>query len=128
MNNGYPTWSDYLYLGTGSKADLLTSILQRVVTEGTSVLMVTHNLDEVLALADRVTILRDGRVVGAALETAGLTEQDMAKLMLGRTSFVIAHRLSTISRADLIVVIEQGRTRETGTHHFHRLIAEFMNK
>ena len=36
--------------------------------------------------------------------------------MRGRTSFVIAHRLSTISRADVIVVIENGRISQTGTH------------
>ena len=68
------------------------ALLKRVVTEGTSVLMVTHNLDEVLALADRVTILRDGRVVGAALETSGLSEQDMAKLMLGKTVGSLSRR------------------------------------
>jgi len=60
-------------------------LLKRVVAEGTSVLMVTHNLEEVLALADRVTVLRDGKVVGPGLVTAELTEQDMAKLMLGKT-------------------------------------------
>ena len=57
-----------------------------------------HNLDEVLALADRVTILRDGKVVGAALETAGLTEQDMAKLMLGKTVGSLSRRRSDLVR------------------------------
>jgi len=61
------------------------SLLKRVVAQGTSVLIVTHNLEEVLALADRVTVLRDGKVVGAGLPTPTLTEQDMAKLMLGKT-------------------------------------------
>jgi ABC-type transport system involved in cytochrome bd biosynthesis fused ATPase/permease subunit len=36
--------------------------------------------------------------------------------MRGRTSFVIAHRLSTIAGADMIVVIENGRITQTGTH------------
>jgi len=36
--------------------------------------------------------------------------------MRNRTSFVIAHRLSTVRRADVIVVIEQGRIVEVGTH------------
>ena len=61
------------------------ALLRRVVAEGTSVLMVSHNLEEVLALADRVTVLRDGTVTGAGLRTAELTEPDMARLMLGRT-------------------------------------------
>ena len=40
----------------------------------------------------------------------------MDKLMKGRTSFVIAHRLSTVRNADCIMVLEQGRIIERGTH------------
>lgn len=59
-------------------------LLRRVVADGTSVLMVSHNLAEVLQLADRVTILRDGQVAASALPTAGLTEHDLARHMLGK--------------------------------------------
>jgi ABC-type multidrug transport system fused ATPase/permease subunit len=40
----------------------------------------------------------------------------MADLLAGRTTFVIAHRLSTIRRADLILLLEEGRVTERGTH------------
>ena len=40
----------------------------------------------------------------------------MADLLAGRTTFVIAHRLSTIRRADLILLLEEGRVVERGTH------------
>lgn len=60
-------------------------LLHRVVETGTAVLMVSHNLEEVLELSDRVTVLRDGVVAGAGLETATLAESDLARLMLGKT-------------------------------------------
>jgi ATP-binding cassette subfamily B protein len=43
-------------------------------------------------------------------------QQALAEAMAGRTSLVIAHRLSTITEADLILVLDQGRIVERGTH------------
>ncbi len=48
--------------------------------------------------------------------TEALIQRGMEELMKGRTSFIIAHRLSTIRRADWILVIDQGRIAESGTH------------
>ncbi|MCD9199809.1 sugar ABC transporter ATP-binding protein [Aeromicrobium wangtongii] len=59
-------------------------LLHRVVATGTSVLMVSHNLEEVLTLSHRVTVLRDGRVAGAGVPTSELTEASLAGLMLGK--------------------------------------------
>jgi ATP-binding cassette subfamily B protein len=61
--------------------------------------------------------------------TEALIQRGMETLMRGRTSFIIAHRLSTIQRADRILVIEDGRIAEMGSHaellrargHYHRL-------
>jgi subfamily B ATP-binding cassette protein MsbA len=68
-------------------------------------------------------ILRDPRILifdeaTSALDTHSerLIQQAMERLMKGRTAFVIAHRLSTIQSADLILVMEQGRLAEQGTH------------
>ena len=49
-------------------------------------------------------------------ESEILVQQAIERLMHGRTSIVIAHRLSTIQNADMIVVLEQGKIAETGTH------------
>lgn len=59
------------------------SMLRRVVDEGTSVLMVSHDLQEVMEVADKVTVFRDGRVAGGGLEVASLDQEDIARLMLG---------------------------------------------
>ncbi len=64
--------------------------------------------------------------------TEALIQHGMENLMEGRTSFIIAHRLSTIRRADRIIVIENGRIAEMGTHaellhnrgHYYRLYTQ----
>ncbi len=58
--------------------------LRQAVSGGGSVLVVAHSLQEVMAEADRVTVLRDGRVVGAGLATADLSEAQIARMMVGR--------------------------------------------
>ena len=49
-------------------------------------------------------------------ESEAAIQEGLAYLMQGRTTFVIAHRLSTIRRADQILVVEEGRIVERGTH------------
>ena len=49
-------------------------------------------------------------------ESEQLIQAAMSALLAGRTTFVIAHRLSTIRRADLILLLEEGRIVERGTH------------
>lgn len=48
--------------------------------------------------------------------TEKLVQDGMDRLMKGRTTFVIAHRLSTVRNSDCIMVLEQGRIIERGTH------------
>ncbi len=64
--------------------------------------------------------------------TEALIQRGMENLMRGRTSFIIAHRLSTIKRASRIIVVEDGRITEMGTHaellrakgHYYRLYTQ----
>lgn len=67
-------------------------------------------------LADpRIVILDEATSSIDALTEARL-QQALRKLLAGRTSFVVAHRLSTIRHADLVLVLDQGRVIERGTH------------
>jgi ATP-binding cassette subfamily B protein len=67
-------------------------------------------------LADPKLLILDEATSNLDTDSEQLIQQSLATLMRDRTSFVIAHRLSTISRADVIVVIEDGRISQTGTH------------
>ena len=49
-------------------------------------------------------------------ESEKLVQEALFNLMKGRTSFVIAHRLSTIREADQILVLEEGKVKESGNH------------
>jgi ribose transport system ATP-binding protein len=59
-------------------------MLDGVVQGGTSALLITHRLEEVVDAADRVTVLRDGAIVETGLSASGLSEAELAELMLGR--------------------------------------------
>jgi ribose transport system ATP-binding protein len=68
---------------TGEEVERLLSIITQLKAQGTAVLYISHRLDEVQRLADKVTVLRDGKMVGT-FPGAGLTQPDMARLMVGR--------------------------------------------
>ncbi|MEZ2413402.1 ABC transporter ATP-binding protein [Muriicola sp. E247] len=67
-------------------------------------------------LANPRILILDEATSNLDTESEGLIQQSLAALTKGRTTFVIAHRLSTIRKADQILVIENGRITETGTH------------
>ncbi|KMY50303.1 ABC transporter ATP-binding protein [Peribacillus loiseleuriae] len=67
-------------------------------------------------LADPPIMILDEATSSVDTRTEVFIQQAMNQLMEGRTSFVIAHRLSTIKGADLILVMDQGKVIEQGTH------------
>ena len=69
---------------TPAEVDALFGVLRRFVAEGSSVVFVSHKLAEVEVLADAVTVLRRGAVVGRRSAADGLDRRDLARLMVGR--------------------------------------------
>ena len=68
------------------------------------------------AIADPPALILDEATSSIDTRTEKIVQAGMDQLMKGRTTFVIAHRLSTIRNSDLIIVLEQGRIVEQGTH------------
>jgi ATP-binding cassette subfamily B protein len=82
-------------------------------------------------LADPRLLILDEATASIDTETERLIQAGLATLLHGRTAFIIAHRLSTVKHADRIIVLDQGRLVEDGTHDallqqsglYHRLYA-----
>ena len=68
------------------------------------------------AIADPPALILDEATSSIDTRTERIIQESMDRLMKGRTTFVIAHRLSTVRNSDCIMVLEQGRIIERGTH------------
>lgn len=62
----------------------LMTIMKNLVKEGKSIILITHKLDEIRAVADRVTVIRRGKSI-ETVDVAGATSQDLAEMMVGRS-------------------------------------------
>ena len=69
-----------------------------------------------VSIADPPVLILDEATSSIDTRTEKIVQDGMDRLMKGRTTFVIAHRLSTVRNSDCIVVLEQGRIVEQGTH------------
>ena len=79
-------------------------------------------------LKDPVILLLDEATSSLDSESELLVQEALNNLMKNRTSFVIAHRLSTIRNADKIIVLEDGKVKESGTHEQLIAIEEGLYK
>jgi ribose transport system ATP-binding protein len=96
---------------TSSLAALL-KLLREVAKNGRAVLLITHQLDEVLECADRITVFRDGSLV-ATMSGRGVTEKDLIKLMTGR-DFSSMYRLEARQSTSADPILEVRHLRAPG--------------
>ncbi len=68
---------------TPQEIDELMEIMRGLVKEGKSILFISHKLNEIMSVADRVTVLRKGRYVGT-VDTADVTKEELSRMMVGR--------------------------------------------
>ncbi|VLD70950.1 ABC transporter ATP-binding protein [Streptococcus pneumoniae] len=98
---------------TPSEIDELMAIMKNFVKEGKSIILITHKLDEIRAVSDRVTVIRRGKSI-ETVEIAGAINADLAEMMVGRSvSFKTEKQASkpkevVLSIKDLVVNENRG--------------------
>jgi simple sugar transport system ATP-binding protein len=93
---------------TRAETDSLLSVVDTLSKAGVAIVFVSHRLAEVLRISQRVTVLRDGRLVGV-YRTAGMTQSRLTELMTGKTFDAIAAPRDASARPKVIEV--EGLTR-----------------
>ena len=91
------------------EVDDLFRTLRSMTASGHSIVFISHKLGEVLAIADRITVMRRGRVTAAALPAAGATRAQLATLMVGRT-IPDSHPRAPGPRGDVVLSIQDVET------------------
>ena len=94
---------------TRTETDSLLAVVRKLSKSGVAVVFVSHRLAEVLQISERVTVLRDGRLVGV-YRTGGMTQSRLTELMTGKTFDNVIAARDTANRPKVIEV--EGLTRK----------------
>ena len=96
------------------EAEQLFTVMRRLQAQGISLIHITHRLEEVFQIADRITVLKDGEVVGT-VHTADVTKDDIIQMMIGRKlSTMYPARDVTIGKEVLTVKNLAAENKVTG--------------
>jgi len=83
----------------------LFKTLRSMVAEGKSIIFISHKLNEVLDIADRISVLRDGRATASGVSMEGLTRADLARLMVGRNVILFVEKKS-VTPGEVVLAVE----------------------
>ncbi|HEY0620407.1 MAG TPA: ABC transporter ATP-binding protein [Kribbella sp.] len=103
---------------TPSEIDDLIAVMRQFKADGTSIVFITHKLKEVQAIADKITVIRRGKVVGEAEPSA--SEEELAELMVGRAVDLVVDKdvarpgAAALEIRGLSVIDERGHTAVDG--------------
>ena len=89
---------------TPQEANELFTSLRSMVNEGLTIILISHKLDEVLAISDRITVLRDGKVV-STLESRNTSKEELARMMVGR-NIVFQRDRSPLKEGNVVLKVE----------------------
>ena len=98
-------------------------ILRRMREQGKTIVIITHKLEEVLAISDELTVMRDGRVVGHR-QTSGATSAELARLMVGRDVLLRVEKPEAHPRGVVLRVSDLSMTARDGTRRIDNISIE----
>ncbi len=99
---------------TPQESEEVFGVLRQLARDGVSIIFISHKLDEVMAIADRITVIRRGRVVGTRLP-AETNEEDLATMMVGREVLLRVNR-GTSQVAGVVLSVEGLHARDDRRH------------
>jgi ABC-type uncharacterized transport system ATPase subunit len=94
---------------TPQETDRFFSTLKQMSREGLSILLITHKLNEVMQISDRVTVLRRGKLV-ATVQTAEVSKAELARMMVGREVIFNVHKTES-ARSEPVLDVKNLRAR-----------------
>lgn len=98
---------------TPQEVEELLAILHRLVDEGKSIIFISHKLDEVLAASDRITVLRDGKVVDT-VDASATNKKALARMMVGREVVLRVSKKPANPREPRLIVRELRANSDRG--------------
>lgn len=84
----------------------LFGILRAMTAQGKSIIFISHKLNEVTAIADRITVLQRGKVTAAGLPAKGVTKQDLARQMVGR-EVIFSLEKSPVQAGEIVLDVQE---------------------